>query len=564
MFSYDSYISNPTIPVVNSWQTMERMANAKKISTHGMEPFDPRPTSVLDHTALYNFAYVMYYFGETINEACSNNQMTMHFHIGNVITFCDGLTASNHHPEYHLTPRSKPSKPPATSKDPQHHQPRFLPFDRITLSNVPDYTGLTSVFTSCMPLLNHANHATLVEFSTRLLSLWYPSIEEYVYGHSLVAVKDLASVYGVRFIQGNQPAVDAFHWFGPAYELVPPSKPGGLDAVYDFDRKSSMSCSAFQALQPPRAQIQGFLMQLFVHITQPPARAMLRANSNHCAPLTLAAFFRVLVHLTDYVRVPQHWISAFVTRLLHGPSTPSSAMLRKLLPASFQPSRTVVPQAQSMAAERDDYSTAAFAAEMASLATIWLATRFSPIWPIEMSLPEQLPVRLRLTSPCCNWLESPIGPFSANALGLCIVRTNTAFTGTMPPMWKQYFEEANIPIEWSLNLLPTAGPQSPERLRDTFRGGPVKELLLLPGVDCISTLRYNVGTGEAVFFYPYAAWEELQAHEGDVKVFLFRSDGYVPVAFPHDLQKVTVTELEALRRKRHPAAGSSLAMHLLN
>ena len=126
-----------------------------------------------------------------------------------------------------------------------------------------------------------------------------------------------------------------------------------------------------------------------VHITQPPNRAMVSNNSTHCAPLTLAAFFRIVTHLKDFVGIPPHWLASFVTKLAAG----------KPLHTTFVPSHSVIPHTESMMAAKYAYSSV-FASEARALSSIWLATHFLPLWAPAITLNGKLPVKLKMALPC--------------------------------------------------------------------------------------------------------------------------------------------------------------------
>jgi hypothetical protein len=76
-------------------------------------------------------------------------------------------------------------------------------FDRIYMSNVPDYTGLLPAYLNFLPLLKDVPHA-LLDASIMMATVLYQNLEQYIWSATrLRNAKEVESILGVEWLDGE-------------------------------------------------------------------------------------------------------------------------------------------------------------------------------------------------------------------------------------------------------------------------------------------------------------------------------------------------------------------------
>ncbi len=164
-------------------------------------------------------------------------------------------------------------------------QDSFSKFDRILLSNVPDYTGLIYVFIECIPMLKKIGHS-YISCNVLLNTGMWEDYEHYVYAGSLMQsieeCKELLNVnkmYGSLWDKDGEP-----HW-----------------SHNDFNFKVSTKL---------RNQVTNWLTRVLLAYAFPAKRdARNPLRETYSANLTV--FFRSIKYLVN-LGYPKHWFKIYI------------------------------------------------------------------------------------------------------------------------------------------------------------------------------------------------------------------------------------------------------------
>lgn len=215
-------------------------------------------------------------------------------------------------------------------------------YDRIHLSNIPDYIGGTlSSFLYATPvtypgkasyvtstnLRNPPRFPTIASFDNEYLGLCDPS--------------DIAKVFRVRMKPLEDPN-----------EIMPSSRYNEWHHVEVRKDLSSLM---------PRARLENWLERLFLKIAIPIHKDDIESNTLIYSPLNLTVFFRILLHL-HHAGYPAHWLSGVWSEILSGKLT-TSARAPRSEPLSLKESRKAFPVLEQ--------STAPFVAELTTFTALW-------------------------------------------------------------------------------------------------------------------------------------------------------------------------------------------------
>jgi hypothetical protein len=223
-------------------------------------------------------------------------------------------------------------------------------YDRIHLSNIPDYIGGTlssflyatpvtfaheACYTTSTNLRNPPRFQTIAAFDHEYTALSTPS--------------DLEAVFQVRM----EPLEDL-------YEPMPTCR-------YNRWRRQSSSGSSTSSppkKRLPREQLEKWFQRLFLKIALPVEKYQIEDTSLIYSPLNSTVFFRLLTHLHN-AGYPSHWLSDLWTQILSG-TIVTAARPPRSEPLSIAESRAKMP-ARAL-------STTAFVAELAALTALWQPT----------------------------------------------------------------------------------------------------------------------------------------------------------------------------------------------
>lgn len=214
-------------------------------------------------------------------------------------------------------------------------------YDRIHLSNVPDYIGgHLSTFLYAIPLLSSDPNAFLMSCCYRN-PIQFPRIWDFT--NEYLAVHDPHSIE--KLFLTHLTCKDDFQFAAPVYATWQRTQTGKLTFG------SLLSRSSFEDW------IYGLLLKLAIPYPYPT-----KWHKVVFSPLNLTAIFRTLEHLHG-IGYPAHWISHIITTFLSGTVTTTSRAPR----ASPLPREHTRPDAFP----RRRMSLAPFLTELGTLASIW-------------------------------------------------------------------------------------------------------------------------------------------------------------------------------------------------
>lgn len=161
-------------------------------------------------------------------------------------------------------------------------------FDRIYLSNIPDYTSLLYAFIECLPQLKQKEKKSFIMSSLMLNCGSWRNYEHYMYASSLMeSFEKCRTLLNAEYIQGDVLMIDPL-W--------------------------TISSSKFQIPLDRREDITNWLMRILLTSSFPSqrdSRSFVRENY----PLNLVTFFRSIQYLLD-LGYPKHWFSSLVQSIL--------------------------------------------------------------------------------------------------------------------------------------------------------------------------------------------------------------------------------------------------------
>jgi hypothetical protein len=181
-------------------------------------------------------------------------------------------------------------------------------FDRIHLSNIPDYLGMSLfTFQYALPLLK--NHdAAFVTWNCLTTPPRWKAMAEYNTNSVLLSSEDdLARAFDAKFVGFWEDDI-----FG--------TDDTGYDGFKYFRwRRKRSSPLQFEELLP-RFKFNHWVYSMFLHAVLPPVRGGKDAQFGAVTalvikPLTLVAFIRLLLHLHD-LGYPSHWLAEVLTNVL--------------------------------------------------------------------------------------------------------------------------------------------------------------------------------------------------------------------------------------------------------
>ncbi|KAH6889593.1 hypothetical protein BKA70DRAFT_1329295 [Coprinopsis sp. MPI-PUGE-AT-0042] len=170
-------------------------------------------------------------------------------------------------------------------------RPAFYPssFTRMRLSNIPDYTGGTlNNIVFLLPHL-HKTSSSAMLWNCLINTGVFDSVGAYSYNYTLANPRDLPSLLGCRLLNPND-------------------TPWAIFALAGVDASKGHSL-------PLKATVHKWLADILLYIICPsrPQPGMYRVIQ----PNNFAVFVYILIHLHDYVGIPSHWISEFLSLLIN-------------------------------------------------------------------------------------------------------------------------------------------------------------------------------------------------------------------------------------------------------
>lgn len=221
-------------------------------------------------------------------------------------------------------------------------------YDRIHLSNVPDYIGGT--FTSYLYALQmtHRDRTSYITSTCLRNPPRFNTVAEFDAEYvALHTEKDLESLFHVRM--------------KPNYDVFMPMCP--------YNQWYHRTVSREYKDLVPRAKLQTWLYRLFFKTALPAEKRMILDNELIYSPLNLTYFFRLCGHLHS-IGYPAHWLSEVISSILSGTVTTTAR------PPRSEPLR---PQEIDAMQKPLTQSVAPFTAELSTLAAMW-----QPLLPFGM------------------------------------------------------------------------------------------------------------------------------------------------------------------------------------
>jgi hypothetical protein len=182
-------------------------------------------------------------------------------------------------------------------------------FDRINLSNIPDYTSLLFMFTECIPLLK-TNPSSFIRCNVLLnCSLW-SDYAHYVYANSFMPSLELCrTLLNAEFIQG---------------QVL-----GGGDTLW------KVASSDFRPSCQSQSDIFDWLARILLAYSIPSKRDSINPMRENYAP-NMTSFFRSIQYLI-YLGYPKHWFNGFVQSILDTKYVVSKARYPLVRPNRYNP-----------------------------------------------------------------------------------------------------------------------------------------------------------------------------------------------------------------------------------
>lgn len=232
------------------------------------------------------------------------------------------------------------SEPHAQALQPEGAYPQI--YDRIHLSNVPDYIGGTLTSHLYALQMTHPDKTSFITSTCLRNPPRFNTVAsfdaEYV---ALYAEKDLEQAFHVRFSREEFPTMPM--------------------PMCAYNRWYHQAVSREYKNLMPKAKLQTWLYRLFLKTALPVDKYMITDWELIYSPLNLTYFFRLCAHLHS-IGYPAHWLSEVVSNLLSGTITTTARPPRSepLEPREIDAARK--PLAQSVAP---------FTAELSTLAAMW-------------------------------------------------------------------------------------------------------------------------------------------------------------------------------------------------
>ena len=175
-----------------------------------------------------------------------------------------------------------------------------LAFDRVYLSNVPDYTSMLNAFLYFVPVLRGGGSTSgdgewpaVLEHELLLNTLLWTSLEQYIFSSTCLCPSDYWML-GVRLVSGDHMDQDG----KPRWGLL-----------------DSGECKQ-RFIDAGRPTLESWLHRLLLACVLPPPRDA-RGRMRESCPLTLTTLFRAVERL-KLRGCPTHWLIDFLNALLAG------------------------------------------------------------------------------------------------------------------------------------------------------------------------------------------------------------------------------------------------------
>ncbi|KAL7553951.1 hypothetical protein ACHAWF_017877 [Thalassiosira exigua] len=184
-------------------------------------------------------------------------------------------------------------------------------FQRITLSNIPDYSGMLSVFITLAPMLASKSKSITPCFQSNTLlntGIW-KSYDDYVFSTVSLSYKEAEAMFRLR-VTDDEPST-----WGP------------------FTIWEQMDTLRDEGLPLPHQELRTWIHRLYLLIILPADRdvnSMIREEK----PSNVNLFLQTLSHCVKHLDIPAHFIASILEDLLKNKTLAAKAYLSNESPAS--------------------------------------------------------------------------------------------------------------------------------------------------------------------------------------------------------------------------------------
>lgn len=252
-------------------------------------------------------------------------------------------------------------------------------YDRIHLSNIPDYIGGTlPTYMHAIPALHPGEHSYVTATCLRNPSRWQSHRH---FDHEYIGLSEPKELESIFQAQMEDPMIV------PGYPTL---------AQYVKWHHHPVATSFSNLI--PRHRFETWLYRLFLKLAIPITRSM-RDTTLIYSPLNLTALLRLCCHLAN-VGYPAHWISGVLEALVSG-SIKTTARPARTDPLDIEEADKQLPALKQ--------STKPFVAELTTLLSLWQTTL--PFGVLSPSIPEMQDVhRYEFDFPLCEdfYAEVPV------------------------------------------------------------------------------------------------------------------------------------------------------------
>ena len=349
-------------------------------------------------------------------------------------------------------------------------------YDRIHLSNIPDYIGGTlSSFLYATPV-TFADKACYVTSTNLRNPPRFETTESFDHEYTaLSAPADLEAVFRVQMEPLEDPD-----------EQMPTCR---YNEWRQCDSKKLM----------PREQLKRWFQRLFLKLAMPIEKLKIEDDSLIYSPINSTVFFRLLIHLQS-AGYPSHWLSEIWEQILSG-SIVSSARPPRSEPLSIKESKANTPAIEQ--------STKPFVAELTTLTTLW-----QPILPFAISSPN-LP-RLDQVHKYSVRFQS--------------VKDNAA---NIPTFILAFYDKKMPETTWTSSLRKHLLDDEKGLPKMSSNARKIND----EGLHIITTWKYERETRTATFWFRQDVLEKLKS-QNKLRVAIWRTDNWTRQSSPQQIVKI--------------------------
>jgi hypothetical protein len=304
---------------------------------------DPPDTRVhggedaLDDTTLIRcIVYFHYNLGTALVDL--DHRLTFEIRVGDVTSVCADMQAKSRE----RTQSGLPSK-----------------FHRILLSNVPDYTGMLSIFVHASPLLADESKSLcpILRGNCLLNAGIWKTYDQYIYSTVGLTAIEVTRFFGLVVMESDPSTAD--RWTSWTRELK------NKNATNDSHSSST------PATQPQQSDVNQWLHRLYLMTVLPPERDF-RAMIREERPSTIDLFVWTCRFCIESMDLPAHWIFSVLDDLLNASSSTTTLLKTKAILVNQSPPNIAVES------KVQKYNTSAFRLELETHVSLFLQSKLLP------------------------------------------------------------------------------------------------------------------------------------------------------------------------------------------